>query len=340
MENKYNQYYNYSADQFAENEHFQQWVIYANKEDDKFWKEYLYWHPQQQEIIADAKKMVEVLFNTAVQKPLSAPEKLILKNAIFRQIRQPLPPFKFIQQKTLQFLKFAAIISGIVLAPLYLVNKISKKRILITERTGANEVRKIFLADSTVVMLHPNSAITYNKEIKQDREILLQGNAFFMVKQKVDHQTFKVHANGVSIAVLGTEFIVNARNKATDIVLTKGKVKVSPDYNKGNDIYMNPGEKVQLDTINKTLVKSAVNTLLYTAWTEGKWNLSAATLLEISNFIYKFYGVETIFTNGNAKQLKMTAVIPVTDLSSFTHIIAKTLEVKIIEKSNKLYVQF
>ena len=339
MGNKYDQYHNYSADQFAENERFRQWVIYANKEDDKFWKDYLYRHPQQHQIITDARKRVELSFSTQRHLPLSAVEKLILKNTIFRHLHLPVPAYKLIRKKTIQFLKFAAIISGIVLAPIYLVNKFSEKSILITERSGANETKKIILPDSTVVLLHANSAITYSKEIKQDWEISLQGNAFFVVKHKTDNQTFKVHANGVSIAVLGTEFIVNARNKITDIVLTKGKVKVSLNNNKVNDIYMKPGEKVQLDTINKSLVKTAVNTLLYTAWTENKWNLSAATLLEISNFIYKFYGVETVFKNENTKQLKMTAVIPVTDLNSFTNIISKTLEVRIIDKNNKLYVQ-
>ena len=337
MENKYYQYY--SADQFAELEHFRYWVIYADKEDDAFWKDYLYLHPRQHQIIADARKRVEGTFTNKRHLPLSAVEKLILKNAIFRHLHLPLPACKLIRKKTIHFLKLSAIISGIVLAPLYLVNKFNKKSILITERSGVNETKKITLPDSTVVLLHANSAITYSKEIKQDRKISLQGNAFFVVKHKADNQIFKVHANGVSIAVLGTEFIVNARNKITDIVLTKGIVKVSLSNNKVNDVFMKPGEKVQLDTINKTLVKTAVNTQLYTAWTENKWNLSAATLLEISNFIYKFYGVETVFKNENAKQLKMTAVIPVTDLNSFTNIIAKTLEVRIIEKNNKLYVQ-
>ena len=151
MEDKYDQYHNYSVSQFVENEHFQQWVIYVNKEDDKFWTDYLCRHPQQRQKIADARKKVNILFKASGQKPLSSLEKLILKNAIFLHICQPVPPYKFIRQKTIQFLKFTVIISVIILSPIYLVNKIGKKSILITEPMGANEVKKITLPDRTIV---------------------------------------------------------------------------------------------------------------------------------------------------------------------------------------------
>ncbi len=340
MKIKYDQYHNYSVDEFAENENFQQWIKFSNKDIDKFWKDYLQYNPQQKQIVAEAKKIVEASFDLYNNNPLSAVEKLSLKNTIFQQIAPPVSTYTFHQKNTMQFLKFAVVIFAIVLAPAYLDNKINKICILATEHTGANEIKEIILPDSSVVLLHANSIITFQKEMTINREVSFTGNAFFKIKHKVNQGKFIVHANNISIAVLGTEFIVNARSKATDIVLTKGKIIVSLDKNKANTIYMNPSEKVQIDTSNRTMVKTSINTIQYAAWTENKWYFSSTSLQEIAKFIYEYYGTETIFKNEKIKYLKISAVIPVTDLSSFINIISKTLDLNIKEYHHKLYVQF
>ena len=56
-------------------------------------------------------------------KSLSAKEKRLLKKAIFKNITAPVRSYKLLQFKSIHLLKLAAIISGIILGPLYLVNK-------------------------------------------------------------------------------------------------------------------------------------------------------------------------------------------------------------------------
>ncbi len=339
----YYSYYNgYSADQFAEDEYFQQWVLYADDGAEKFWNEFIKINPQQQQTILKAKEKLETLFEGHAFQPLSVEEKLVLKVHIYRQINQPLKTVSLLRRNSMAVLKVAALLIAVIVMPFSVFNKNAPFEPLIVERTGAYETKEIQLPDSTVIILNVNSSVTYNSKLAgtTNREIFLEGNAYFRVKKKVDHRPFTVHSNAVSIMVIGTEFNVDARSKATEIVLTSGKVKVGIDESKGSAVYMSPGEKVQLDTLQQAFVKSKTDTLLYKAWTNGKWNFSSTSLLEVTNLIHEYYGIETVYKDENAKRLKISAVIPVTDLGSFTNILAKTLDLKITEQNNQLLIQY
>ena len=344
MENNHSYFDDFTEDKFAANDYFRQWVLYAQIDEEQFWSNYVQLYPHQQPIILRAREKV-LRAGRQFTVPLTTEEKLTIKHAIYKQINQPVTSFTALQQKGLQLLKVAAILSGIVIMTAYFLNKkpaIITAATMLTERTGVKEIKEILMADSSVVILNANSSITYNSNIgnNQNREITLEGNAFFKIKKKADQRIFTVHTNSISIAVLGTEFNVDARSKATAIVLTTGKIKVSADNNNSTAIYMSPGEKVQLDTLHDALIKSATNTLLYSAWTEGKWNFSSTSLLDITNLIHEYYGIETVFSKEKMKQLKISAVIPVTDLASFTNILSKTLNLKITEQHNQLHIQF
>ncbi len=343
MKNNHSYYVGYTEDQFVENDYFQQWIFYAESDTVDFWDNYLLMNPQQLQLIQRAKNRVVALNNKNKVQSLSIEEKLVLKKNIFHHINQPFRSFTLMQYKSYQLLKVAAILSGIVMLTAYFLNKkpsIATTAALLVHRTGVKEIKEILLADSSVVILNANSSITYNSTIgnNQNREIKLEGNAFFKIKKKTDHLPFTVHTNSISIAVLGTEFNVDARSKATAIVLITGKVKVSADNNNSTAVYMSPGEKVQLDTLHNAFIKSTTNTLLYSAWTEGKWNFSSTSLLDITNLINEYYGVETVFANKKIERLKISAVIPVTDLDSFTNILSKTLNIKITEQHNQLHI--
>jgi transmembrane sensor len=344
MEYYHSDFDGFTEDQFAANDYFRQWVLFAEPDNDEFWSSYLQKYPHQQTVILNARKKVEVPLSEHEIQPLTPEEKSIMKQAIYQQINEPVQRVSFLRQKSISLLKVAAIVSGIIMMTAYFLNKkpVAGKILLVQQRTGMKEIKEILLADSSVVILNGNSSITYNNDIghNQNREISLEGNAYFKVKTKADRRSFTVRTNSISIAVHGTEFNVDARSKATEIVLTSGKVKVSADNNNASAIYMSPGEKVKLDTLQQSFIKSNINTLLYSAWTEGRWNFSSTTLLDITNLVYEYYGVETKFSSEKIKRLKVSAVIPVTDLASFTNILSKTLDLKITEKNNQLTIQY
>jgi len=342
VENNYSFYEGFTDQQFAEDIYFQQWVKYGADDMTAFWNGYLQLYPKQQPTIAGASDIVKAASAKEMNRGLTAEEKSILKAAIYQQINPPIKQYFRFRHTSLRVLKYAAVVSGIILLTILFKNKKATTETFITANTGYEETRTILLPDSTVVILNAHSSITYNSEFanKPNREISLQGNAYFKVKKKADHRSFTVHANTVSITVLGTQFNVNARSRATEVVLTSGKVKVSVDDHSLPPVFMNPGEKIQLDTVHHLFIKSSVNPLMYAAWTEGKWHFSSTSLLDITNLINEYYGVETVYATERIKRLKISAVIPVMELASFINILSKTLDLKITEQNNQLHIKF
>lgn len=342
MKNYYSYYAHFTEEQFAADEYFKHWVIYADSEKNEFWETFVNLFPNQQQNVLQARKIVATSFNTSSFEPLSNKEKQALKQAIYSKINQQANTTITMRSKSKWMLKAAAIVTGILLTTAYLLNNEPKPEKLIAAQTGNRETREIVLADSTVIILNANSSITYKSSINalQNREVYLQGNAYFKVKKKANHSAFTVHTNTIAVTVLGTEFNVDARNKATAVVLTTGKVKLSMNENTRKTMFMQPGDKVEVDTLQMAMVKSAADTLLYKAWTEGNWNFSSTSLQEISKLIHEYYGIETVFPDEKTRHLKITAVIPVTNLGQFINILSKTLDIHISEINNQLEIRY
>lgn len=342
MNTNFFHYHHFSAEQFAADAYFQQWAIFPLPEDDQFWNSYFEQHPEQQETILLARNLVRHGHQVESFAPLDAEEKSRLKQQILQQVGPAESTLKTRSRLIPRLLVAAAVTGGLILLTANFLSKPAPEKIYqIVEQTGLGETKKVMLADSSVVILNANSALTYSSNIAAaaSREVRLEGNAFFNITKKANHTPFLVHTNSIDISVLGTTFNVNARSAATEVVLTTGIVKVTDDLKKLQPVEMAPGEKVSFDPAKQAFTKTATDTRVYQAWTDQKWNFSSTTLAEITRLINAYYGVETKFNDPKLMNLKINGVIPVTDLKSFTNIIAKTLDIKIRLQNNELIIQ-
>jgi ferric-dicitrate binding protein FerR (iron transport regulator) len=210
---------------------------------------------------------------------------------------------------------------------------------LLAERTGPNQVKTILLADSTEVVLNANSILEYSPRISftRDREVRLEGNAFFNVKRDRGYRSFIIHTRKVAVTVLGTTFNIDARSAATEVVLTSGKVKMTA-ADQPAPVYLLPGDKVSLDTVRHTFVRSAADVSLYSAWMEGQWNFRHKTLEEITGLITKYYGTEVSFRNNRSRRLRIDAVIPVGSLQKLVPVLEQTIHRKMTLSNNVLII--
>ena len=278
--------------------------------------------------------------------PLSDDEKAFIKGNIYQELHKQAKPettFFLLQKKTW----FIAAAAAAVLFILFSAGKMnSLPAITATEDmvamfTGTEQTKSIELSDGSSVVLNPKSSLRYSANFSTHaiREVYLEGNASFHVKKDSSHKQFIVHANGTSITVLGTQFIVNARSGATEVLLNSGKVKVSQDNSQTSAAYLIPGEKIKLDTNLNIFVKSKINLYEYSAWTEHKWNFQQTSLGEIAHVLSAYYGVDIVFAQKQTSKLKVSALMPVTSLQSLVPIFENTLHIKIKETQNYLTIQ-
>lgn len=347
MEHNPTQYQNYTEEQFVADEYFQQWVLKNNREADTFWNEYITNHPGQRDMIYNAKRFVQELsVGPFYIAPLSLQEKQSLKTSILNKIQHkeqsPVIASEPVRSRRIQwqYWSAAAAILAIIIIPLYLLLKTKEAAILALVTNNGVEMKHLVLPDSSEVELNAGSSVRYNDfGSANTREVYLQGNAFFKVRKDKTHKSFVVHANDVSVTVLGTKFNVNNRSSAIEVALTEGKVKLTVKNHEEASTNLVPGERAVLDTLHNTISKSSMNNEQYAAWTQGKWIFSQTSLQDVANLLHEYYGVNTTFLSEKTRQQKITAVIPVSNISTLTSVIAKTLQVSITQKNNQLIIQ-
>lgn len=341
----------FTEEEFAADEYFQQWVLIPDDENEAFWKSFIEQYPAQRIPINNARKLVVHLADTGFHVPnLSAEEKQSLREGIFEKLDIPPAPelpaepgIQPIAPNKKMRLWIAAAVVGLLVAAFFFLSKPAQPAapLLAEQKTSARQVKEILLPDSSIIILNGNSSIKYHTPFNSSavREIFLEGNAYFKIRQTAALKPFIVHANQLNVHVTGTEFNVNAHSKATDIVLTSGLVNVTMANDSMHQTRLSPGERLKLDTIQHRLITEKTDIQLYTAaWKQGEWHFEETTLETVASLIEQFYGTEVVFKNNDHKNLMITAVVSVKDLSTLVKVIEKTLNITVGETPNKLFI--
>ncbi|SMD37923.1 FecR family protein [Reichenbachiella faecimaris] len=91
-------------------------------------------------------------------------------------------------------------------------------------RTSDNEIKKIELADGTVVWLNENSVFSYPQKLSGDERVVeLVGQAYFEVA-KDPQRPFRILGEQTAVEVLGTSFDFISRTNYSNINVTSGIV--------------------------------------------------------------------------------------------------------------------
>ncbi|MES1217221.1 MAG: FecR family protein [Bacteroidota bacterium] len=343
----YHAYYEtYTEEQLAADEYFQQWVLAEDKRNNHFWKTFIEIYPEKFDTVLNGRRLVkELAANPYSVAPLTVQEKSLLKESIYQQLAMQdssiVQMASFRQSKSRYAWMTAAVMIFLVIGIYLFLRTPLREQTFLVEQTGAKEIKEVTLPDSSVVVLNANSSLKFSSQFTEDsvRMVYLEGNAYFKVKRTAKLTPFIVHADELNIRVTGTEFNVNARTKATDIVLTSGKVNVTVNGDNKTTAYMKAGERLMLDTVSSELVSSVANTEIYTsAWKNKEWHFQETTMENIAELIKEYYGMEMVFTNKKQKKMMITAIVSVNDFSTLVNVIAKTLNIKIKEERNQLLI--
>jgi len=174
--------------------------------------------------------------------------------------------------------------------------------------TPFGKLETISLSDGSVVKLNANSSIKFSESWKNSnvREVWLQGEAYFDIKDDVTEKPFIVHSSKGDIKVLGTSFNVNNRRELLNVVLLEGKVQLEiPNH---QPISMKAGDIVQVN--EKGLIdRPEMDSESLVAWKEEKMTFKAVPIEKIIQRFKDEFDIDVQVKEESVLKRKVTASI-------------------------------
>lgn len=229
-----NDYRNYEAEDFLNDEFFMEWVLHPKPEHLLFWEAWLAENPDRSKPVQTAATIINALQIQPNDKQLSdddvtAITERFLYDTTTAQRHRPL-------KLPLRWLAAAAVL--VLISALILFFKPYRQHSAPVPATTASNLVKIYnnnptpkvlqMADGSIALLKTRSELSYPLKFNgTKREVFLKGEAFFEVR-KDSSRAFLVHAGNMVTKVLGTSFTVSAYNGNTGfrVVVNTGKVQV------------------------------------------------------------------------------------------------------------------
>ncbi len=208
--------------------------------------------------------------------------------------------------------------------------------------TSKGQKSQIILSDGTKIWLNSETSLKYPASFHEDqREVFLEGEAFFEVQKKENKAPFLVKTSEMDIEVLGTKFNVMAYadEETVETTLVEGSIDVirrGPKPSKDRHVLLEPNQKITLikkgsqavlsDLENRKptmlkngkgsstspskhaqlLVSSKVDTELHTAWKDDRLIFQSETLENIASKLERWYDVRIHIQDEELKQYRYT----------------------------------
>ena len=272
----------------------------------------------------------DTLFNS-----LSGEERNAIRANIFDGIQSKIgtmkkqqPVSRSLFSETRWMLGMAAAVTLILVLALYQTgfqggeNKIS---------TAYGEHMNVALPDGSAVVINGNSTIRFDAEwaTDADREIWVDGEAFFEVVHTKNDNKFVVHTdNGMDVQVLGTKFNVKTRRGKTEVMLQEGKVRLDVVKDEGKEtMTLQPGELATLD--DRELMKVKIKPNRYASWKDNKLFFDQTPLRDIALILEDTYGIRVVFESDEIADRKLSGEIASDDAEDILKAIQETLDVNI-----------
>jgi transmembrane sensor len=204
--------------------------------------------------------------------------------------------------------------------------------------TLENEI-KIYLPDSSEVLLNKNSRLTYYTDYNSEkRRVFLEGEAFFDVRKSPDKKFEVVGLRSIT-TVLGTSFSVRSvRNETKEVVqVVTGRVSFADNLSKEKyELILTPGFKGELDEAflnTNRMIKTEIKDPNFIAWKNKRLIFENTGMAEIKETLEKYFSkkievndpllLDCRFT-GTFDQPKLEEIMEVLALSTnFSYTITK-----------------
>ncbi len=336
-------YSKFQLEDFVSDEYFIKWVKRPDQENSAFWNAWLSQNPGSAERVRAAREVILQLDF----KPNVAPEGKFLevwdkiakadsdnlRSLPHVMIKTPHDK-KRVQNRVLLYWIAASVTLLIICSSIFISIRVRTLEI----STAFSESRTVSLPDSTKVTLNSNSKISFSPSLLSsgNREVFLEGEAFFSVVHKDNHEKFVVHTGELNLEVLGTKFNVNSRRGQTKVILTEGKVRLNmmSDKNQTN-LVMAPGEYVAYSKKGE-LTRKTMDANNYLEWRNNRLIFVGTSLQEIAQMLEDNYGYEVTFQSDSIKNRKFTGSSSAVEIEELLEKLSRVYDLKVEKNGNKV----
>ena len=199
-------------------------------------------------------------------------------------------------------------------------------------QTAYGQTATYTLSDGTRVTLNANSRLRvprfgFDKAV---REVFLVGEGEFNVTHTATNQRFVVQTSGnFQVEVLGTEFVVYARNRGKRVFLNRGKVKLN--LPQGQQLYLKPGNVVTVANSGRYQLTKAAPARPYVAWKEHWFYFDNTSLAEIAVQIQERFGVKVVIVEPALAQRRIAGNFKAEKADDLLQILSELLDLSVVK---------
>jgi len=208
-------------------------------------------------------------------------------------------------------------IAAILVIPLFLAlgflyfqfnQYLFQKNVFVDVVSPAGSRTSLNLPDGSMVWLNGDSHIRYPAVFGENREVKIEGEAFFKVKSDKKHP-FLVVAKDIIVRATGTAFNVSAYpdDDAVETTLVEGKVILYERKSNSEIKALTPGECLKFDAQKNSYSIETGNTLKYTAWKDGLLVFKNDHVEDIAKKLARWFNIDVEIANEKIKQYPFTA---------------------------------
>lgn len=180
---------------------------------------------------------------------------------------------------------------------------------------SGTKIVSLVLKDGTKVTLNKHATLSYNSNYgKDNRELLLNGTAFFEVAKDTLHP-MRITVGDWKVNVVGTSFTIkpNSSKDESELVLYHGKVQLIHNDSPDQVFTITPGERaVWKQKAHKGVPDLVINRVspreleFSRLWTQDSIIFKNQPLKDLMEKVGKTYGMKVIFENKKLMDAKFT----------------------------------
>lgn len=346
-------YRQYKPTDFISDDSFRAWVLENSEEETAFWEQWMLLNPDKRADILESKGILLSIYKAFDH--VSDVEVSLELEKLNAQLDESEAQHKLVRWPWNKI--FYAAASVLLIVGVFWLNKgresslqIEKSIALaqgsslkwITKENTTDHQMTVNLEDGSTIVLQKNSKILYPEKFeKEQRKVILIGEAFFEVA-KNPSRPFFVFADKLVTKVLGTSFLIqaNENDKTVKVVVKTGKVSVfentesnldeHTNHKKLEGLVLTPNQQVVFDETDKRMIRSLVDSpnLLKVPIQNQVFEFTNVPISEVFKVLEKAYGVNIVYDADVMKNCYLTASLDDEPLFEKLNLICKTLDAK------------